>query len=96
MSRDIFPFPLSSSYFLPLLPSHLRKRINTIRPLTKQLQREPLPNNLIPGLIRMQIVSRVIDRVQHAMVARVPQPFVKVNHRVECARVADEVVDPVP
>ena len=66
MSRDVFPFPFPSSHLL------LRKRINTIRPLTKQLQREPLPNNLIPGLIRMQIVSRVIDRVQHAMIARVP------------------------
>jgi len=43
----------------------------------------------------MQIIPRVINRVQHAMIAGVPQPLVKVNHRVKRAGIADEFVDAV-
>ena len=69
------------------------KLIRTIRPHTKDLNRELIRNVLVSSRARMKIITRVVQRVELTRDAGVGKELVEIHNGIENARRADERVD---
>lgn len=85
----------SSPRFTPLLRA-LCLLVHPVLKFLKNAQINRVRHDLVPQRIRMQMVSRIIERIQNRMIARVPHGSIKVHDRVEPARVANPRIDALP
>lgn len=69
--------------------------IRTIRPHTKNLNREVIRNVLVSGRIRMKIISRIIQRVELTRYCGIGQELIKVHDGIKNTGGADESIDPL-